>query len=193
MRKDGCKACESEDQAEYNCSCQAGEAPAGDALDEDSQAEESLEAVKAQLARQTDLAEEYYTRLQRLQADFENFRRRTRLEKEELLNYGAEGLICGLLPVLDNLERALAATGDDAGLQKGVEMIYQQLKDTLAGQGLVPICAVGQEFDPAKHQAVMQFPSAEHPDNHVVEEFQKGYLLKEKVIRPSMVKVAVSE
>lgn len=201
MRKDKGKACESEAQAEYNCSrpetsdpeTPVTDTPTGVTTEEANQAEEAPEAVEAQLAQQTALAEEYLSRLQRLQADFENFRRRTRQEKEELLKYGAEGLICNLLPVLDNLERALTASGDEASLQKGVEMIFQQLKETLAGQGLEAICAVGTEFDPTKHQAVMQVPSAEHPDNHVVEEFQKGYLLKDKVIRPAMVKVAVPE
>jgi molecular chaperone GrpE len=179
------KACESEAQAEYNCS--QSETPEVDILTD---APESLQAL---LAQQTALAEEYLASLQRLQADFENFRRRTRQEREELLKYGAEGLICNLLPVLDNLERALNATGAETSLQKGVEMIFQQFKETLAGQGLEPICAIGSEFDPTKHQAVMQVPSSEHPENHVVEEFQKGYLLKDKVIRPAMVKVAVPE
>lgn len=135
-------------------------------------------------------AEEYLARLQRLQADFENFRRRTRQERDDLLRFASEDLICKLLPVLDNMERALVASGDQESLHKGVEMVYRQFLEVLGGQGLTPVCAVGQEFDPNLHQAVMQIPSPAHADNTVVEELQKGYQLKDKVIRPAMVKVA---
>jgi len=137
-------------------------------------------------------AEETHQRLLRLQADYDNFRRRTRLEKEEFVKYASLSLVERLLPVLDNFERALAAARNAADLDsfaKGVDMIYRQLADVLAQEGLEPIKAVGEPFNPEFHQAVMQVESEEYDDNVVVEELQKGYKLKEKVIRPSMVKV----
>lgn len=150
---------------------------------------DSTEANKQLAAKEAEL-QEYIGRLQRLQADFENFRKRNQKEREELAKYGAERLVCSLLPVLDNFERALTATGEESSLKTGVEMIYRQLSEVLANEGLACIEAVGKEFDPNMHQAVMRVEAQEHGDNEVVEELQKGYLLKEKVIRPSMVKVA---
>jgi len=136
-------------------------------------------------------AEEYFGQLLRLQADFENYRRRTQREKEELWKYASEQLIVSLLPVLDNLERALAARDDDpARVVEGVELIYRQLQDVLTREGLSYISAVGEEFDPVRHEAMMQQDTDEYPDNTVLEELQKGYVLKDKVIRPTMVMVA---
>lgn len=149
--------------------------------------------LRQQLAEQTARADDYYNRLARLQADFENFRRRTRQEMESFHKYASEQLICALLPVLDNFERALAAEGDSIeNFKSGVEMIHRQLKDVLTAEGLAEVQAVGQQFDPARHEAVMQAQSPEHPDNTVIEEFRRGYCLKDKVIRPAMVKVAKS-
>jgi molecular chaperone GrpE len=138
-------------------------------------------------------AEEYYQRFLRAQADFENFRRRTRKEMEEMQTYAPLSVIEQLLPVLDNFERAIAAgkTSDDReALQKGVEMVFKQMKQVLDQQGLVAIEAVGQPFDPHIHEAVMQVESEDHEPGYVVEELQKGYKLKDKVIRPAMVKVS---
>ncbi|TEB07229.1 heat shock protein GrpE [Pelotomaculum schinkii] len=145
------------------------------------------------LAEQTTRAQDYYDRLLRLQADFENFRRRTRQEKDDYYKYASEQLVVALLPVLDNFGLALAAEGDSIeGFKAGVEMIYKQLLDVLATEGVTPIQAVGEPFDPTRHEAVAQDDSGEHPANTVVEEFRRGYSLREKVIRPSMVKVAVA-
>ncbi|MCR6544944.1 nucleotide exchange factor GrpE [Dehalobacterium formicoaceticum] len=130
---------------------------------------------------------------QRLQADFENFRRRTRGEKEELIRYAAEGVITQLLPVLDNFERAIMAAKDGEegkGYLDGVEMIYRQLLQVLTNEGLEVVDAVGCAFDPNCHEAVMQIDGGEAPKDTVLEELQKGYFLKGKLIRPSMVKVA---
>lgn len=137
-------------------------------------------------------AEEHYQRLLRLQADYDNFRRRTRQEKEDFAKYASLQVMERLLPILDNFERALAAGRDTADLDsflKGVDMIFRQLSDALAEEGLTAIQAVGEPFNPEFHQAVMQVESEEHEDGIVVEELQKGYMLKEKVIRPAMVKV----
>lgn len=149
--------------------------------------------LRKALAEQTARAEEYFERLARLQADYENFRRRTRQEKEEFYKYAAEKLVSALLPVLDNFERALAAEGDSIdSLKSGVQMIFRQFQEALAAEGLKPVPAVGEQFDPQKHEAALRDESGEHPDNTVLEELRRGYYLKDKVIRPAMVKVAKS-
>lgn len=148
--------------------------------------------LKKLLAEQTARAEEYQERLLRLQADFDNFRRRTRQEKEELYKYASEQLVTALLPVLDNFDLALAAEDDSSsGYKTGVQMIYKQLLDILAGEGVKPLPAVGEVFDPEKHEAVAQDNSGQYPPNTIVEEFRRGYTLRDKVIRASMVKVAI--
>lgn len=129
--------------------------------------------------------------LQRLQADFENFRRRTRKEKEEFAKYATEQLITAMLPILDNFQRAISSqTNKEEPFVAGVTMIQKQLMDTLQKEGLMQIEAVDNQFDPNYHEAVMIVEDETKPRNTVVEEFQVGYMLKEKVIRPSMVKVA---
>jgi molecular chaperone GrpE len=157
-------------------------------------AEESDPVLLRQIvAEQLSKAEENYDRLVRLQADYDNFRRRTRQEKEEFYKYASEKLINTLLPVLDNFELALSAEGDSIeNIKSGVQMIYKQLLDVLAAEGVAPIPAVGEQFDPLKHEAVLRAESDEHPDNTIVQELRRGYLLKDKVIRPSMVKVVKS-
>lgn len=138
-------------------------------------------------------AEEYLQLLQRVQADFDNFRRRTIQEREDMSKYCSARLATNLLPILDNFERALAASGDDIKqFMEGMQLIYRQLRDTLEREGIKAIECMGTEFDPNFHEAVMQAPSEEHPDNTVIEEFQKGYLLLDRVLRPAMVKVAKS-
>lgn len=152
---------------------------------------ENVEDLKCQLADQAARAQEYFQRLARLQADFENYRRRTAREREDLVKFATEQLIVSLLPVVDNFERALASGRENPDkLLEGVEMIYRQLFDLLVAEGLVPIPAVGERFDPARHEAVSQIKSSEHVDNTILEEFRKGYYLKDKVIRTAMVKVA---
>lgn len=144
----------------------------------------------AELAKQ---AEEHQQRYLRAQADFDNFRRRTAKEKEELAQYASMKLIDQLVPIVDNFERALAAAtsnNDYDSLAKGVDMIFRQLSQTLEAEGLKAIVAVGEPFNPEFHQAIMQVESDEYEEGIVVEEVQKGYMLKEKVLRPAMVKVS---
>ncbi|OLO38913.1 nucleotide exchange factor GrpE [Alkalihalophilus pseudofirmus] len=132
------------------------------------------------------------SRLLRSHADYDNFRRRTKEEKEAAAKYRAQSLVEELLSVLDNFERALAVepTNDETKtLLQGMEMVHRQLQDAMQKEGVEVIEAVGQTFDPHLHQAVMQVDSDEHEPNTVIEEFQKGYKLKDRVIRPSMVKV----
>ncbi|MBW8348168.1 nucleotide exchange factor GrpE [Bacillus sp. IITD106] len=136
--------------------------------------------------------EESENRYLRLYADFENFRRRSQLEKESSEKYRSQSLITNLLPAIDNFERALQIEPNDEqskALLEGVRMVYRNIIDVLKEEGAEQIEAVGQEFDPNFHQAVMQTNDEEYGSNIVVEEFQKGYKLKDRVIRPSMVKV----
>jgi len=150
-----------------------------------------VERMLAAIAEKNRLHEEMADRLKRLQADFDNFRRRTRQEKEELSGIVAEEIIAKLLPVLDNFERALstAAKADAVSLRSGVEMIYRQLFQSLEQLGLTPVKAVGESFNPQHHEAVMRVEDAEQTDGLIVDELQKGYMVRNKVIRPSMVKV----
>lgn len=139
------------------------------------------------------LADENYQRYLRAQADFDNFRRRTLKEKEDLAKFASMKLVSDLVPVLDNFERAIAAnTADSASdsFAKGVDMIYRQFLGVLEQEGLAAMNAVGQPFNPELHQAVMQVESDEYEEGTVVEELQKGYTLKERVLRPAMVKVS---
>jgi len=171
----------------------AGSVPEDAGTVEEKIGEAELASLRSQLEEQKARADDYYNRLARVQADYENFRRRTRQEKEEFYKYASEHLIMALLPVLDNFERALAAKGQSIkDFKSGVEMIYRQIQDILKAEGLAPVPAVGEQFDPARHEAVLQEESDEHPDNTVIEELLRGYYLKEKVIRPAMVKVAKS-
>jgi molecular chaperone GrpE len=136
--------------------------------------------------------EESDNRYLRLQADFDNFRRRTRLEIAANEKYRAQKLITDILPAIDNFERALKMEADNEQtrvLLQGMEMVYRSLVEALKNEGVETIEAAGKEFDPHLHQAVMQVEDANFGSNVVVEEFQKGYMLKDRVIRPSMVKV----
>jgi molecular chaperone GrpE len=149
-------------------------------------AQEKIQELEAKL-------EEAENRILRLQADFENFRRRTRLDREAAEKYRAQSLVTDILPVLDNFERALKVEADDEkskSILQGMEMIYRQLLDALKKEGVEAIECVGMQFDPHLHHAVMQVEDSEFESNIVVEELQKGYKLKDRVIRPSMVKVS---
>ncbi|WP_028549200.1 nucleotide exchange factor GrpE [Paenibacillus sp. UNC451MF] len=164
--------------------------------DTDTAADQQQEAANEQsgeLEQLRQLAEENYQRSLRAQADFDNFRRRTRQEKEEFAKYASLKVVEQLLPVVDNFERALAASKDSKdydSLLKGVDMIFRQLDQVLGNEGLKAMDAVGQPFNPEFHQAIMQVESDEHEEGIVVEEVQKGYMLKDKVLRPAMVKVS---
>ncbi|WP_197260191.1 nucleotide exchange factor GrpE [Paenibacillus dendritiformis] len=154
---------------------------------------EEAEEEPAELKEAREQAEELQQRLLRAQADFDNFRRRTMKEKEELAQYASSKLVTQLLPVLDNFERALAAaqTGsEEQSFVKGVDMIFRQFMQVLEQEGVKAMNAVGEPFNPEFHQAIMQVESEEHEEGIVVEEVQKGYMLKDRVLRPAMVKVS---
>ena len=137
--------------------------------------------------------DELNQRFLRTAADFENYKRRTALEKDDLLKYSNAKIIGEILPVLDNFQLALKTTSDNKEVQnvvKGVDMIYRQLLQVLEQAGMSKIEAVGHTFDPNLHEAIMQVDDDSVPEDTVVEELRAGYMLKERVIRPSMVKVS---
>lgn len=155
------------------------------------QDDETIESDQDTLAMVKQESEENYQRYLRIQADFENFRKRSRKEREDLLKYASQSLAEGLLPAVDNLERALAAenVGDGETLLQGVDMVYRQIMQVLEQEGVVPIEAVGKPFDPQVHQAVMKEEDPDEESGVVLQELQKGYMLNDRVLRPSMVKV----
>ncbi|UFT97827.1 nucleotide exchange factor GrpE [Radiobacillus kanasensis] len=146
---------------------------------------EELEKLKQEKAELND-------RFSRMQAEYDNFRKRTQKEKESDRKYKSQALVTELLPVVDNFERALAVhEGDQAsdGFVEGIKMVYKQLTDALEKEGVEVIAAEGEAFDPHLHQAVMQVEDDQYEANSVIEVLQAGYKLKDKVIRPAMVKV----
>lgn len=154
--------------------------------------EEAQDPTEQKVAELQGKLEEADNRYLRLQADFDNFRRRSRIELEASAKYRAQSIITDLLPAIDNFERALKMDVDNEqakSLKQGVEMVYRSLLDALKNEGVEVIEAVGKEFDPHLHQAVMQAEDENFGPNIVVEEFQKGYMLKDRIIRPAMVKV----
>lgn len=134
--------------------------------------------------------EELTDRLKRSMAEFDNFRKRTEKEKSSMYIVGAKEIIENMLPVVDNFERGLAQAPEGDAFAEGMQMIYKQLMTTLEGLGVEVIEAVGKEFDPDFHNAVMHVEDEEASENIIVEEFQKGYTYKGVVVRHSMVKVA---
>ena len=143
--------------------------------------------------KNAELVEELTDRVKRQMAEFENFRKRSEKEKAGMFEMGAKSVIEQILPVIDNFERGLAAVPEDAKddpFIDGMEKIYRQLMDTMDKLNVKPIEAVGTEFNPDFHNAVMHVEDEEAGENVVVEEFQKGYLYKDQVVRHSMVKVA---
>ena len=138
---------------------------------------------------EADLAEKDAQML-RLRADFDNFRRRSAKEREELAAVVTQGILTDMLPLLDNFERALLAEGSDLdSFRAGVSMIYKQMQEALAKNGLEVIDTKDKKFDPNFHQAVMRVQDPEKEDDTIEQELQKGYMVKGRVIRPSMVQV----
>lgn len=158
---------------------------------EESGAEETAEAGEDKAAEEEKKAEEQESeRYMRLMAEFQNFKRRAAREKSDIHAYANEKIIGELLPVLDNFERALDTKSEDVeGYAKGMELIFTQLRTALEHAGLAEIPAMGEEFDPNVHNAVMTEDIEEIEDNHISKVLQKGYKLNDKVIRPSMVAV----
>ncbi|CAB3392969.1 nucleotide exchange factor for DnaK activity [Kyrpidia spormannii] len=149
--------------------------------------------VAAEMERLREEVESWRGRALRMQADFENFRRRTRQEREEWAASATMGVIERLLPVLDHLELALQSgqqSTDVQSLLQGVEMVVRQFREILEGEGVRTIETVGMPFDPNVHEAVAQVPDSGKPPGTIIEEFRKGYRYKDRVLRPAMVKVS---
>lgn len=160
--------------------------------DKEKQDEISIDEMKEKMETLEKESEELNSQLLRLQADFVNYRNRMNKEKEKSIAYGTEIIVSELLPVIDNFNRALEAeeaTKEDS-FYKGIKLIEKQLMEVLEKNSVTEIEALGAEFDPNYHHAVVMEESDEHDSNIVIEVLQKGYLLKDKVIRPSMVKVS---
>ncbi|HVN81208.1 MAG TPA: nucleotide exchange factor GrpE [Terriglobia bacterium] len=143
------------------------------------------------LQRQND---ELFERFLRKQAEFENFRKRTEKEKQEFLEYVLFHFIKDLLPVLDSLERSLNAPDGESveDHKKGIELVLKQLREILSTAGLQPIRSLGRLFDPYHHQAMLREENDRYAENEVIEELQRGYIFKDRLLRPSLVKVAVA-
>jgi molecular chaperone GrpE len=129
-------------------------------------------------------------RMARMQAEFENARRRTVKEQQEFRDYAAADALKSLLPVVDSLERALLTKSDATELRNGVDLIYKQLQTALAKLSVHPIASKGETFDPHYHEAIEMVETSDAPDHQIVEELQRGYKFKDRLLRPAMVKVA---
>ena len=184
---DEAQAAETAEGADADAAAESAEAPEGA---ENAEAADAGEDLQKQVETLAAALQEKDNRLKRLQADFENFRRRTSKEREEIGNVVTQELLKNLLPIVDNFDRAMATEQQDGeAFKKGVEMIYTQLGETLKNAGLEPIETEGQKFDPNFHQAVMRVENPDLDDDTIAQELQKGYIVKGKVIRPSMVQV----
>jgi len=142
-----------------------------------------------QIRRERD---DYYERLLRVTAEFDNFRKRTERERRETWDRAAASILEELLPIVDDFERALGADGgaEPSAYREGIAIIHRQLMDLLARRGVKPIDAVGQDFDPRFHQAVAHEPALGRREGEVLEELRRGYMHGDRLLRPSMVKVA---
>ena len=182
---------EAEKKAEAEAS---GEAQAEAAGEKNAEAAPAAEEEKAPAGDKAQAKiDELNDKVMRQMAEFENYRKRTEKEKQAMFEVGAKSVIEKLLPVVDNFERGLTSLSEEeakGAFAKGIEMVYKQLMEELSKLEVKPIEAVGKEFDPNLHNAVMHVEDEEAGENTVVEEFQKGYTYREAVIRHSMVKVA---
>ena len=164
-----------------------------DTKDTESKEKKKFFAKKEKKDKKDEKIEELTDRLTRQMAEFDNFRKRTQREKSQMYEIGAKDIIEKILPVIDNFERGLAAVPEESKedpFVEGMEKIYKQIMTTLEGVGVKPIEAVGQEFNPDFHNAVMHVEDEEAGENIITEEFQKGYMYHDSVVRHSMVKVA---
>lgn len=153
-----------------------------------------LSELEGQLDKKSRQCEEYLNMLQRMAAEFDNYKKRTAKEKQDLYQDAVCEVIAKFLPVSDNFERALQTAqnneNDSAPLKEGIELVYKQLQDVMKGIGVDELAGAGEKFDPNLHNAVMHVSDDAYDENVVIEVFQRGYIYKEKVIRHSMVKVA---
>ncbi len=170
------------------------ELPAADGDDTpsgaDAGAPSAAESADAELQKLKAERDSLYDRLARAQAEFDNARRRAAKEQQDFRDFATVDAIKSLLPVVDSFERALQAKSDPADFRAGVELIYKQLQDVLAKLGVRPISAKGEQFDPHVHEAIEMVETPDAADHEVLEEWQRGYKFKDRLLRPAMVKVA---
>jgi molecular chaperone GrpE len=171
------------------------ELPAGDGDETQPRAQASVASTEAassdaELQKLKAERDSLLDRLARAQAEFENARRRASKEQQDFRDYAAVDAIRPLLPVLDSFERAMQVRSEPADFRSGVELIYKQLQDALAKIGIRAIAAQGEPFDPHVHEAIEMVETSEAPDHEVLEELQRGYKFKDRLLRPAMVKVA---
>ena len=156
-------------------------------------AEETEATAEQEMVKMQQELEEANDMMLRLAAELDNYKKRVAKERESLIRYATQDIIQGLLPILDNFERAIESASkskDSDSFLEGVRMIFKQMYDTLERKGVSKIDAVGKTFDPTIHEAVMQVTSEEHPESVVVAELQRGYMLHDRIIRPSKVVVS---
>ncbi len=174
------------------------ELPAGNGSDNDGSATTEIagnpsavaESLGTELQKLRTERDSLLDRLARAQAEFENARRRAAKEQQDFRDYAAVDVIKSLLPVVDSFERALGAKSGAADFRGGIELIYKQLQDALAKLGVRPVPAVGEPFDPHFHEAIEMVETTDAADHEVLEELQRGYKFKDRLLRPAMVKVA---
>lgn len=153
---------------------------------------EALKEIKKRLKKKEAEAKEYYDRFLRVSAEFENFKKRSEREISDFKKFAGEAVFKEILPIVDNLERALDASdnSDCGAIVEGVKMTLQQFSSSFSRFGVIPIKAVGEPFDPRFHEAVMREESDTQSNNIVLKELQKGYMIKDRLLRPSMVVVS---
>ena len=157
--------------------------------------EEELSETKKLVQEKDNLSKEYLRHLERLHADFDNYKKRQEKKQKEFIELANAELLNNLLSVVDNLERALDSTKNNKNakaIKEGVNNTLKEFHNILNKEGVKPIQSIGHRFDPYRHEAVMKTETDKHSEDIVTEEFQKGYYIKSKVLRPAMVKVAVS-
>ena len=164
--------------------------------DENSQQNEEVTGLSHQLLEKNEELHALNDKYLRLAAEFDNYKRRVQRDQSDTIRFANERLFKDLLPTLDNLERALQSGREQAlieGLLEGVDLTYKHFLDTLQKMGMKQVASVGELFDPAKHQAVGQVESLTVPENVIVDEYQKGYFLHDRILRPAMVTVAKAQ
>ena len=151
--------------------------------------DDELAKLKKDLEEKDEEIIELKSHIQRLQADFDNFRKQNDKQKQDLIKFANEGLIVKFLDVYEDMERALENSTNEEELREGLELIYSKMKNTLEKEGVEEIPAVGEKFDPFKHEALLTVDSPDHENNEIVDELMKGYTLKDKVIKYTKVKI----
>jgi len=157
--------------------------------------EEKLSETNKLVQEKDNLSKEYLKHLERLQADFDNYKKRQEKNQRDFIEFANEGLINNLLSVVDNLERALDSIENDKdikAIKEGINSTLKEFRNILHKEGVKPMQSIGHRFDPYKHEAVMRIDTDKYSEDTITEEFRKGYYIKSKVLRPAMVKVAVS-